>query len=122
MNKGYYFIVDLVIYPFDIMVSIDESDKVLLKRLKIINKQDKKNLEMNHNAIGRAVMLSTNQSVIRIKSVKDKSLLWNRISHEIFHCVTFLMNRLNMPLADYNDEAYAYLIGYITENIHKNLR
>lgn len=40
-------------------------------------------------------------------------------AHEAFHAASFMMDRLDIPLTDYSDEAWAYLIGWITDCIDK---
>lgn len=41
--------------------------------------------------------------------------------HEIFHCAEFILSKVGIKLSNKSDEAYAYLMGYITENIFNNL-
>ena len=41
--------------------------------------------------------------------------------HEIFHCTEFILSKVGIKLSNKSDEAYAYLIGYITENIFNHL-
>lgn len=38
-------------------------------------------------------------------------------AHEGFHATYFMMNRLEIPLTNYSDEAWAYLMGWIAECI-----
>ena len=48
------------------------------------------------------------------------SPITDRLStHEGFHAACFIMNRLGIPLSDYSEEAWAYLIGWIGECIDK---
>ena len=41
------------------------------------------------------------------------------ICHECFHAVEFIMEFINTPLTDSTSEPYAYLLGYIVEQIMK---
>ena len=43
------------------------------------------------------------------------------LAHEIFHCAEFILSKVGIKLSNKSDEAYAYLIGYITENIFNHL-
>lgn len=62
-------------------------------------------------------MIPSNLSIIRIK-VKDK-IPHSVIAHEVFHITTFIMERIGMELIVMkSDEAYAYLIGYLTDKIY----
>lgn len=38
-------------------------------------------------------------------------------AHEGFHAAWFIMTQLNIPLTEYSDEAWAYLIGWVAECI-----
>jgi hypothetical protein len=125
MKIGKYFIIKLVVYPFDVMVSIDESDEVLLKRLeKYGNSPDDcmELMDLSDTVRGRAIMLPSNQSVIRFKTISDKSELLSCISHEVFHITTFIMDRVGIKFElMVSDEAYAYLHGFIFLQICKKV-
>lgn len=124
--KGNNFIIPLVVYPFDIMFSIGQRDvdlmKILKKRLPKqafdICNEDECLLNFGGMDNGRTLMISDGgQTIIRF----GKNPSHATISHEIFHAVEFLFNKLNMPLSLENDEAYAYLIGYITEQFYSKI-
>lgn len=124
--KPYFFIIPLVIYPFDVIVSIDEDDNILLKRLlkKGIKEKDcKPFIKMSKNVVGRAFILPSNETVIRFKTLEDKSEMAGNIAHEVFHAVTFILERVGVKFdLNISDEAYAYLIGHLTTEIYKNLK
>lgn len=115
MKKQHDFIIiPLHIYPFDVLVS-RQSTKDLTAKLKTLLPED-----VHHEieeAIakdkGRTTMFSSGQSVIHLLDFNS-----GIIAHEVFHVVDFLMTRLEMPLVHENQEAYAYLLGYIVEKIH----
>lgn len=118
------FIVPLIVYPFDIMFSIGDTDKQLRKVLKKRLPKEEFDMCVEDECLlkfggmdkGRTVMLITGgQTIVRL----GKQPSYAVVAHEIFHCVEFLFRRLNMPLTLDNDEAYAYLIGYITEMFYK---
>lgn len=39
------------------------------------------------------------------------------IAHEVFHVTAYIMEAVGMSLCQSNEEAYAYLIGYLTKKI-----
>jgi len=43
----------------------------------------------------------------------------NVLAHEIFHAVDCILSHRNVPLISGSEEAYAYLIGHITEVVYK---
>ncbi len=117
MKKSFN-IINLHIYPFDVYVSINQTDKELVKSMSGQDMTDSECLfNLPKSTIGRAVMLQSNLSVIRIKS--NKEIPHSVIAHEVFHIVTFIMERIGMELVIMkSDEAYAYLIGYITQEVY----
>jgi len=124
--KGTYFIIPLIIYPFDVMVSIDETDKVLLDRFVRYGNtkaECQPLFPMSNTCRGRYFLLPSNQSVIRLTHQEDKYSMLGTISHEIFHTVTYIMNTLGGKLKlAVSDEPYAYLTGYLTKEICKRLK
>ena len=120
MSKKMNFIVPLMVYPFDVMASIGQSDGELKKDLA------KYNIEWNDNfkivGKGRFIMTDKNQSLIRLLNYPDTNEMYGFLQHEIFHCVTHIMNRIGMKFKLHtSDEAYSYLVGYLTEKIYDKL-
>lgn len=120
------FIVPLVVYPYDIWFSVGESDKKFINYLgeRI---QDEYLVDLKEDAI--SVMRPTlrgrtfhhlvgGQTIIRLPKVPVTSLERGVVSHEIFHAVDYILRRINMPLTDSSCEAWAYLIGYVTEQFY----
>jgi len=120
--KSKNFIIPLVVYPFDVMVSIGETDKELKKQLEKNNCKWDDLLQIPEiTGTGRCLQMETGQTVIRLKSFKKTADSYGTLQHEIFHAVQFLMKRLEMKLSMKNCEAYAYLIQYLTVEIYKKL-
>lgn len=72
---------------------------------------------------GRSYDLYTNKEGFRCADIvlrKDK-LNFGLIAHELFHCVSYIMKHVDIPLSEESEEAYTYLIGYLTEMIHREL-
>lgn len=112
---GKNIIIPLVIYPFDIMVSINQSDKDLSMELIRYGIDDISELVLSETTRGRTVMYDTNQTVIRLKSLDIPVLC-----HEVFHAVAFILSKIGIPLEVMkSDGAYAYLIEYIVMEVLK---
>lgn len=125
MNKEpYYFIIPLYIYPFDIMISVNEDDNLLKQRL-LENGNTEEEIDnvlpMRKTSRGRTfTLLATNQTVIRL--VDDGSDLSGVIAHESFHATTFILERVGVSFdLNVSDEAYSYLLQYIVEKITETL-
>lgn len=122
--KRLNFIIPLIVYPFDVMVSISESDESLFAKLK------KKGVDITDTNLhvysdtqrGRTIMFKGNQTLIRMYELRNTPEWYGHLSHEIFHAVEFIMERIGMKLTVDSDEAYAYLIDYITKEIYKQLK
>lgn len=124
-SKGSNFIIPLVVYPFDVMISIGETNEDIDKRFKKYN-LTAEDISLatftSHTVQGRTVMFSSNQTLIRLRNFPKSPVDYGNLQHEIFHAVTFVMDRIGMVLkVEESDEAYAYLIGYLTREIYKRL-
>lgn len=116
------FIIPYHIYPFDLMVSIGETDAELKKALKEYGTEWLDDYSYEDKVEGRFVMNKKHQSLLRVPrkptNPQDKGVL----AHEIFHAVEFVLDRIGLPHTLETGEAYAYLIDYITTEIYKKLK
>lgn len=69
--------------------------------------------DIGDNTLGRSAILNSGQIVLWIQNTDDKGT----IAHEIFHIAYYIMERVGISLCHESDEAYAYLIGYITNKV-----
>ncbi len=119
--KSKFEVIPLVIYPFDVCLSINQTDEELIKKME---NQDLCGSEPLFNlpdtCLGRCVMLPSNLTVIRLKI--EKHIPHGVIAHEIFHATTFIMDRIGTKLKlMVSDEPYAYLLNYLTDEIYNFL-
>lgn len=118
MEKDNLFIINCAIYPFDILVHIGDNKKPLLKELsKYIKKKELKEISAYNFTRGNAIMLDGGQLVLTINKEESLPQFIATLSHEIFHCVTFIMARIKLKHNKNTEEAFAYLIEYITKEI-----
>ena len=119
--KKTFDVIPLVIYPFDVYISINQTDNELKKSMGGQDMTDSEGLfNLPETTAARCVMLPSNLTVIRFK-IGDE-IRHDHIAHEIFHAVTFIMERVGMEfIVMKSDEAYAYLIGYITKKVYEIL-
>lgn len=129
-KKPLNFILPLIVYPFPIMISIGENDDSLKKALKkyIWDENIRKEVEadvlnIGSTVRGRVVMTTCNRSIVRIAEYPKSPEDFGNLAHEIFHTVVFILDRAGVSFfSGQPNEAYAYLIGYITTEIHKKIR
>lgn len=119
------FLIDCLIYPSDIVVFVDSSNKEIKKTMCKHGYDDKEisqvlsKLKKGVNA--RCEMMEDGLVFIFLKSnVKD---FYSKVCHESFHATTFILDRVGVKLKlGISDEAYAYLMGFITAEIFKNIK
>lgn len=122
-TKSINFIIPLVVYPFDLMVSIGEADAVLKKTLSNFGIEDEDSMwTFGETTKGRFCLFTTNQGLIRIKSIPLIDEDYANLQHEIFHYVMHVFDRIGMKWTAKSDEAYSYMIGYLTKEIYKKLK
>lgn len=114
--KTEYTIIPLVIYPFEVMVSFHKKFKDLEKVLKEKLPEDcHKDINLfDDESDAKTIQFSNNCIIIHYRVLCHRT-----IAHEIFHAADFLLRTIKITLSDDSDEAYAYLIGYLTEEIYK---
>ncbi len=124
MIKSKFFIIPLVVYPFDIAVSINQSNNAIEKSLKDydIDYTDVNVRNESSTRKGRTIIFHGNQTLIRMFDFETSPIGYGYLAHEIFHSVEFIMERIGMKLCKKSDEAYCYLIQYLTTEIYKRLK
>src|ERR1043165_4650777 len=111
------FTISLIIYDFDVMVSLGESDKELFSRLKKLKIPKSEYTQMKMDCYGKYMMFSNKTSLIRLPKVPSTPREYGTLSHEILHCVIQIMRTVDIPLTESSEEAYTYLQGYLTQKI-----
>jgi hypothetical protein len=120
------FIINMQVYPFDVMVSIAQEDVQLGYSLNRFGPLPVEQIESarytNDNCTGRYVMFSTGASLIRMRKLPETPEDYGTLAHEITHIVVTVLDRVGMKLViEASDEAYTYLTQFLTENIYKQI-
>jgi len=114
-----HFIISWTIYPFDVLVSIGETKEEVEKHIKKtgykLNDNEKDAIELN--SLGKTAMLRGGQTIIRLRNTNIGIL-----AHEAFHATSFLMDRIGVKLTMESDEAYAYALQYLINEIQSNIK
>lgn len=122
-TKKIHFIIPLVIYPFDVMVIMNQTNeevRKILSKYDHLNDDDIELAMFNSETIrGRAALFSSNATLLRLKNIPCNTQDYGVLQHEICHVVNYIMDNIGMKLKiGTSDEAYAYLTGYLTEKIY----
>ncbi len=118
------FTISVPIYLIDVIVSFGETDAEVKEYLTSIGltKKEVKPSMLKDKSDGIALMYSNNNLLLRLKKLPETYYYLGVLHHEIFHVVTLIMNKLSMKFELYkSDEAYAYLLEYITVEIYKEI-
>jgi hypothetical protein len=117
--------IDLQIYPYYVLVFFGEDDEevknVLKEKLVNFESVDPDTYTLDNRSGTASFYRSSSYLFIRCKEYPDRPFYQGTLAHEIFHVVTFLANEIGLSLNDGSDEAYAYLIGYITREVYDQL-
>lgn len=126
MRKSHNFIVPLVVYPFDIMFSVGETDKQLMDAIndRMDNEDSKVFLEdellfnVPPTRLGYTLHnLKGGQTVVRFRNQPKTDV----VAHEIFHAIEFIFDRIGLPHSRDTSESWAYALQYVTKEFYYNL-
>lgn len=119
-----YFLIKLDVYPFHILVSIDQTDeqlKKVMRTLKVAKEMIDEMPTMSTTSKGSTLMLPANQTIIRLKTLPNKYEFMAIVAHEALHATSFILNKVGIPFDQENsEEAYTYLMQHICYEIFKN--
>ena len=110
--------IDLVIYPFSIIVFTQHEysaiKKVLEERIPDEYHKDIKLFDEIYD--GKTVLFPSGHTVISLKK-SDRPL----IVHEVFHATSYILDYIGLPFTDETKEGYAYLMQFIFDQIDSGL-
>lgn len=116
MNK----IIPIDIYNTDMLLVVGTEGELKLSLEKYLGKDDAKEAyavmaeDISDISLGRSAVLSSGQVVLWMPDDSDKGTL----AHEIFHIACYIMKKIGISLCNESNEAYAYLIGFITNKVN----
>ena len=126
INKGKNFIINLYYFPFNIYVSIDETDEKIIKDINKkfhVTKEDIESIKMAERGQGRCVMMSGNRTVLRIKKQKTVAETASIVTHESMHAINFIMERIGVKFdVETSEEVFTYGTQYLVRNILENMK
>jgi hypothetical protein len=110
-------IIPLDVYGHDIVVSIGQTDKDLYEQIKEnISEKDFKKHMANQKAIATTHKMRSGCILIRFKDDIDNPGI---VAHEAFHAIVFLFKKIGIQYCYESEEAYAYTLEYLTNQILK---
>ena len=122
MSKS--FVVKCGIYPFDVLVSVAQTDAALRRALHVrgVDSGFEDAFTMSETVDARFLMDESGKSLIRFKHVlDDHARMQSVIAHESLHATHHILNRVGISLVPESEEAFTYLLGYLVEQINKRI-
>ena len=116
------FVVDCGVYPFSVMVSIGFTARqtMILVQHRLPNDLDaeEKSHFENFNGRGKTLQLKGGQNILWLRDYKYGDIdSLATLNHEIFHVVYQTLWKCGLTLSDESEEAYSYLVEYLTKKI-----
>ena len=110
-------IIPLEVFGHDIVVSIGQTDEHLYEEIKEnTSKKDFDKYMANQKAIATTHKLRTGAILIRFKDDIDNPGI---VAHESLHAIVFLFKKIGIEFCYESEEAYAYSLEYLTNQILK---
>ena len=108
-------VIPLEVYGHDVVVSIGQTDEDLYEQIKEnISKKDFKKHMAKQTAIATTHKLRTGGILIRFSENIDNPGI---VAHEAFHAIIFLFKKIGISFCYESEEAYAYALEYLTNQI-----
>jgi hypothetical protein len=71
---------------------------------------------------GVTVVLDSGRTIVSLQPQTDPAAFHGYVAHELLHCVDFLFRRIGIEHSSESHEAFAYQIGYLTEQFYRRLK
>jgi len=112
-------------YPFEIIVSVNQTDIELNNVLKRKGIEDRYLAEYgSKNGIGKYVLwVDESYGLIRIKNLPRTAQDYSVLIHEVLHIVISVLRAVGMKIDNEmgSDEAYTYLMSFLVKKIFTKL-
>jgi hypothetical protein len=110
-------VIPIDVFGHDIVVSIGQTDEDLYEEIKENISKKKFDKKMtNQKSIATTFKLKTGCILIRFKDDIDNLGI---VAHEAFHAIVYLFEKIGIEYAYESEEAYAYSLEYLTNQILK---
>ena len=132
--NGKFFVIDLEIYNANIIVSIEqEAEDVVLALVEhgVIPSLESPALkmymepfmDMKSTNLARTAMYENGVIAVRLTHFHENNIEdMATLVHELSHVCMYTFERIGMPHTGDTDEAYGYLIGFLTKKFFENVR
>jgi len=100
-----------------------DTDKVkkVLSKAKGVKKREWDKIDLK-DCVGYTFMFDKGLTLIWLKKAPDKFYFKGILAHEIVHAIDFIMSYVGVTRDNDANESFAYLTGWLTEQIYKKLK
>jgi hypothetical protein len=104
-------------YPFDVAISCGHSRDAITRKMRKLGALSDDEELSEFTSLGRTTRFSNGSILVQLRTMPGTPFWWGVFSHEVFHAVTQMMDKIGCRLTDDSDEAFAYAIQDLTERI-----
>lgn len=117
-------VIPIEIYNTDLLVCFGDVQGVKEALQKHIGDEKTEETMRNFGKVGKTTLARTCMAanggvVIWMPLLPDNTKDYATLAHETLHATAFIMRKAGVPFSTDTEEAYAYLIGYITLQIEE---
>ena len=122
--KNMFKVIKGTVYPFDILVSINQTDDEFYSEVGHLCDDDLENvfLNLDETVLARSYITKNNVSIIRFMNLDKENIPHGLISHEALHITSYILKRVGIDFNFETEEAYAYFLNYIVDNIYSTIK
>lgn len=129
--KGKAHRIPLVLYPFDVLISINQTNNQFMKVLQyhcspeILSEitEDPQILNFTETCRGRVLHAAKSHvTILRMPHNIITPEQHGHLAHEIFHAIEFIFRTIDIKLHPKSSEAFTYAIQYLTTEIYKQFK
>lgn len=117
-------VIPIEIYNTDLLVCFGDVQGVKEALQKYIGDEKTEETMRNFGKVGKTTLARTCMAanggvVLWMPSLPSNTRDYGTLAHEVFHAVSYIMKKADVPFSADTEETYAYLIGYITLQIEE---
>ena len=118
--KNTFKVIKGTVYPFDLLVSINQTDEEFYSEVAHLSDDDLESvfLNLDETVLARSYFTKNNISIVRFVNINKQDIPHGLISHEALHITSYILKRVGIDFSFETEEAYAYLLHYIVDNIY----
>lgn len=125
-KRGGFSVIKGSVWPYDVVVCLGVSEKEFFDYMEAEFEKPFAEKDLEHlrfdNIRGKSVILSNNALVLWLKEFPNKPEWYGHLAHEIFHIADMILWKAGLSESEDSDEAWAYLIGWLTETIYSRFK